>query len=335
MLPVIYGLSGLTLTPHERDFFRDADPLGYILFRRNVADRAQLRALTDSLRALSGRDDLPILIDQEGGRVARMVPPEWPAFPAGSAFARLWNIAPSSAIAAAKANAHAIALTLAEVGITVDCAPLLDVGTPDMTPMIGDRVYGDAPMQVAAIGRAVLDGLAAGGVVGVVKHMPGHGRAQVDSHLELPRVNAGADELEVDLEPFRTLSGAPMGMTCHCVFDAWDADRPATLSPTVIADVIRDRIGFDGLLMTDDIDMKALSGTAGEKAAGALAAGCDVVLDCWARMDEMVEIAGRVGALTEKGRERLDRAMGMRGIPEGDLDELITKRDALLGLVAS
>ncbi|WP_315763141.1 glycoside hydrolase family 3 N-terminal domain-containing protein [Sphingomonas sp. Y38-1Y] len=332
MLPVIYGLSGPTLTADERAFFRDADPLGYILFGRNVVDRGQLRALTDDLRALSGRDDLPILIDQEGGPVARLKPPEWPAFPAGPAFARLWEIAPVSAIEAARANAHAIGLMLSEVGISVDCLPLLDVAGPDTTPAIASRAYGEAPMQVAAIGRAVLDGLAAGGCIGVVKHIPGHGRARVDSHHELPRVAASDAELEIDLEPFRTLSHAGMAMTCHVVFEAWDAERPATLSPTVIEEVIRGRIGFDGLLMTDDIDMKALSGSAGDKAAGALAAGCDVVLDCWARMPEMVDIAGRLTPAGDAVLARLGRAMAGRCAAEGDFAELVAKRDALLGL---
>ncbi|UUL84114.1 glycoside hydrolase family 3 N-terminal domain-containing protein [Sphingomonas qomolangmaensis] len=335
MQPVIYGLSGLTLTADERAFFADADPLGYILFGRNVRDRAQLRALTDELRALSGRDELPILIDQEGGPVARMRAPEWSAFPAGPAFAALWQVAPISAIEAARCNAHAIALTLAEVGITVDCMPLLDVPVAGAATVITSRAYGDEPMQVAAIGRAVLDGLARGGVVGVVKHMPGHGRAGVDSHLELPRVTASDAELAIDLEPFASLADAPMGMTCHCVFEAWDAERPATLSPIVIEEVIRGRIGFDGLLMSDDIDMKALSGSAGDKAAGVLAAGCDVVLDCWGRMDEMVDIAGRVGEITPRARERLDRAMASRtaGVIEGDIAELTAKRDSLLALV--
>jgi beta-N-acetylhexosaminidase len=334
MLPVIYGLSGLSLTDDERAFFRDADPLGYILFGRNVADRGQLRALTDELRALSGRDDLPILIDQEGGRVARMKPPEWPALPAGPAFAALWDIAPASAIEAARLNAQAIGAMLAEVGISVDCLPLLDIRGPETTPAIAERAYGDAPMAVAAMGRAVLDGLGAAGVLGVVKHMPGHGRAVVDSHHELPRVAASDAELDADIEPFRTLARAPMGMTCHVVFEAWDAERPATLSPVVIEDVIRGRIGFDGLLMTDDIDMKALSGSAGEKAASALAAGCDVVLDCWARMDEMVDIAARAGSLSAKGEERLARALASLP-PRADLppvDELAARRDALLAL---
>ncbi len=333
MKPVIFGLSGPELTAGERDFFREADPLGYILFKRNCVDRVQMRTLTDSLRDLSGRADVPILIDQEGGRVARMAPPEWPAFPAGPAFDKLYDLAPSSAIEAARANGHALALMLAEVGVNVNCAPLLDVRQPETTPAVGERTFGSDPMQVAALGRAMLDGLARGGVVGVVKHMPGHGRGMVDSHYELPVVKASDAELERDIEPFRTLRAAPMGMTCHVVFEAWDAERPATLSPTVISQIIRGRIGFDGLLMTDDIDMKALSGTAGEKAAAAIAAGCDVALDCWARMDEMVEIAGRLGDASKATLVRLDRAMASVKPEEAPMDALLAKRDELLALV--
>ncbi len=333
MKPVIFGLSGPVLTPDERAFFAECEPAGYILFRRNVVDRAQVRALTDSLRALAGRDDLAILIDQEGGRVARMGPPEWPAFPAGPIFDAAYDRAPMTAIQAARANAHALGLMLSEVGITVDCLPLLDVAQPDTTEAVATRTYGSDPMRVAALGRATLQGLAAGGVVGVVKHMPGHGRASVDTHHHLPTVTATDEELEVDIEPFRTLNRAPMGMTSHIVFDAWDADRPATLSPVVIERVIRERIGFDGLLMTDDIDMKALSGTAGEKAAGAIAAGCDLVLDCWARMDEMIEIAGRLGEIADVSRARLDRAMASVGRATGDFAEMIATRDALLARV--
>src|SRR4051812_25687614 len=323
MKPVIYGLSGLTLTSEERAFFTSADPAGYILFKRNIADRAQLRALTDDLRAMSGRDDLPILIDQEGGRVARMGPPEWPVFPAGPVFDALYEIAPISAIEAARANAQAIALMLAEVGITVDCLPLLDVSQPDTTEAITTRALGSEPLRVASMGRAIMDGLRAGGVVGVVKHMPGHGRAKVDTHYHLPTVTASDTELEIDLAPFRALAGAPMGMTSHIVFQAWDPERPATLSPVVIEEVIRKRIGFDGLLMTDDIDMKALSGSAGDKAAGAIAAGCDLVLDCWGRMDEMEDIAARLDDISVRSRERLDRAMAtIAGVkPQGDMAE--------------
>ena len=332
MKPVIFGLSGPALTVDEAAFFAAAEPAGYILFGRNVVDRGQVRALTDSLRALSGRDDLAILIDQEGGPVARMKPPEWPAFPAGPAFDRMYDLAPMSAIQAARANGQALGLMLAEVGITVDCAPLLDVAQPDTTAAIASRAFGHDPMRVAALGRAMLEGLAAAGIVGVVKHLPGHGRAIVDSHHLLPTVTADEAALAIDLEPFRTLRHAPMGMTSHIVFDAWDPDRPATLSPIVIDRVIRGMIGFDGLLMTDDIDMKALSGSAADKAAGAIAAGCDLVLDCWGRMDEMVAIADRLDDIAPVSRARLDRAMAGRGPAEGDFAELIAKRDALLAL---
>ena len=311
------------------------NPAGYILFKRNIVERRQVRALTDSLRALSGRDDVPILIDQEGGRVARMGPPEWAAFPPGPAFDALYEIAPISAIEAVRANAEAIALMLAEVGINVDCLPLLDVVQPDTTEAISTRALGSEPLRVAAMGRAILQGLQRGGVVGVVKHMPGHGRAKVDTHYHLPTVTATDAELEIDLQPFASLKDAPMGMTSHIVFEAWDRERPATLSPVVIEDIIRGRIGFDGLLMTDDIDMKALSGSAGDKAAGAIAAGCDLVLDCWGRMDEMVDIAGRLGEMPAVSVARLDLAMatvaGARR--QGDMAALIAKRDALLALV--
>jgi beta-N-acetylhexosaminidase len=333
MKPVIFGLSGLELTADERAFFAEAQPAGFILFKRNVADRVQLKALTDSLRALSGRERLPILIDQEGGRVARMGPPEWPVFPAGPQFDALYEKAPMSGIEAARANGLALALMLAEVGITVDCLPMLDVAQENTADIITTRAYGREPMRVAAMGRATLEGLAAGGVVGVVKHMPGHGRALVDSHLSLPTVTASAAELEVDLAPFWALAGAPMGMTSHIVFEAWDKERPATLSPVVIEEVIRGAIGFDGLLMTDDIDMKALSGTAGDKSAQAIAAGCDLVLDCWARMDEMQDIADRLGDIAQSSRVRLDRAMASVGAPQGSFEEAVATRDALLALV--
>jgi beta-N-acetylhexosaminidase len=332
MKPVIFGLSRPVLTTEERAFFADVDPAGFILFRRNIVSRMQVKALTDSLRELSGRDALPILIDQEGGRVARMAPPEWPEFPAGPAFDRLYEVAPMSAIEAARANGQALGLMLSEVGITVNCLPLLDVAQPDTADIITSRAYGHEPMRVAAMGRATLEGLAAGGVVGVVKHMPGHGRAVVDSHLTLPTVTASAVALEVDLAPFRALSGAPMAMTSHIVFDAWDAEQPATLSATVIERIIRGAIGFDGLLMTDDIDMKALSGSAGDKAARAVRAGCDVVLDCWARMDEMIEIADCLPDMTDRSLARLDRAMAAAGTPTGSFDDLLAVRDRLLAL---
>lgn len=333
MTPAIFGIAGPALSPDERAFFREADPVGYILFKRNCVDRAQMKTLTDALRDLHGRVDLPILIDQEGGRVARMQPPEWPAFPAGAAFGALYDTAPVSAIEAARANAEALGLMLAEVGVSVDCLPLLDVRQAHANEVIGDRAYAHDPLAVAAIGRAVLEGLAAAGIVGVIKHMPGHGRVLVDSHKALPVVDATDAELAEDLLPFQRLAGAPMGMSAHIVYTAWDDARPGTLSPYVVGTIIRERIGFDGLLMTDDIDMKALSGTAAEKACGALAAGCDVVLDCWARMDEMVAIADECPALTAAGHDRLARAMATaRPGDPARFAELIDKRDQLLAL---
>jgi beta-N-acetylhexosaminidase len=334
MQAAIYAPAGLELSPDERAFFRDSDPVGYIVFRRNIESRDQLRALTSELRALHGRDDLPILIDQEGGRVARMRPPQWPAFPAAEAFARLYEKAPMSAIEAARANAAAIAVLLAEVGVNVDCLPVLDVRQPGATDIVGDRAFGSEPMQVAALGRASLDGLAAAGVVGVIKHMPGHGRALVDSHETLPVVSASLEELEVDVEPFRTLSSAPMGMTCHCVYTAWDPDRPGSQSPIVIREVIRGEIGFDGFLMSDDIGMNALGGGFDERARGVIGAGTDAVLHCSGKMDEMVEVASAVGALSEEARERLERAMAsVTGGPGcAPYAELADKRDRLLAL---
>ncbi|MBY0302528.1 MULTISPECIES: glycoside hydrolase family 3 N-terminal domain-containing protein [Sphingomonas] len=332
MKPVIFGLSGPSLTDAERAFFRAARPAGYILFKRNVETRAQLRALTDSLRELEGRDDVAILVDQEGGPVARLAPPEWPAFPAGPAFDRLYEIAPMSAIEAARANAHALGLMLADMGITVDCHPILDVARAGTTEAIAIRAFGHDPMRVAAIGRATMEGLIAGGVVPVVKHMPGHGRALLDSHFALPTVTADAAALEEDLAPFRALAHAPMGMTTHIVFEAWDRDRPATLSPVVIEEVIRGRIGFDGLLMSDDLDMKALSGTPAEKAAGAIAAGCDVVLECHAPIPEMEAIVAGLDDMAPPSRARLDRAMAGRTPAAGDMAGLIDTRDRLLAL---
>jgi beta-N-acetylhexosaminidase len=335
MTPLFLGMAGTTLSDAERSFFRDLDPAGYILFRRNVADRAQLRALTDALRAIAGRDDLPILIDQEGGRVARMQPPEWPAFPRAELFDRLYDIAPMTAIEAARHNAQAIAATLAEVGITVDCLPLLDVRQPGAHDIIGDRALGSEPMRVAAMGRAVIEGLRAAGVVGVVKHIPGHGRAMADSHVELPVVDAGVDALETDLDPFIALKDAPMAMTAHVVYPAWDAEQCASLSAKVTGQIIRGRIGFDGLLMSDDLGMHALTGGFGERATGVLAAGCDIALHCSGDMTEMEAIAAAVGPIETKAHERLNRAMAtVAGAkPNASVGESMAKRDALLAVL--
>ena len=334
MQPVIYGLAGQGLGDDERAFFRDSDPAGYILFRRNCGDRDQLRRLTDDLRSIHGRPDLPILIDQEGGRVARLQPPAWPEFPKAERFASLYRAAPMSAIEAVRANSQAIAILLREIGVNVDCLPLLDVRQPGATDIIGDRALGSEPMQVAALGRAVLDGLAAGGVVGVIKHMPGHGRATSDSHIELPIVDAGEEALAIDLEPFISLRNAPMGMMAHVHYTAWDDERPASQSPVVIEAIIRGRIGFDTLLMSDDLGMQALKGDAAERASAVLAAGCDLALHCSGKMEEMVGIAAIADEIGDKASERLARAMATIGdVAEGPAyDELAAKRDELLAL---
>ena len=335
MQAVIYGLEGFTLTDCERAFFRDAEPAGFILFRRNCENQNQLLRLTDSLREIIGRDDVPILIDQEGGRVARMQPPEWPAFPAAEKFANLYHAAPSSAIEAVRANARALALMLRSCGINVNALPLLDVRQEGATDIIGDRALGSDPMQVAALGRAVLDGMASAGVVGIIKHMPGHGRALVDSHKELPVVTAGAEELETDLEPFERLASAPMGMTAHVVYTTWDSERPASLSPTVIRDIIRERIGFDGWLMSDDLGMEALQGDFASRAAGVIAAGCDIALHCSGSMEEMVAVASAVPPMSAQGHDRLARAMASTRLDLDAVDfaEEIAKRDTLLAQV--
>jgi beta-N-acetylhexosaminidase len=334
MTPLILGLAGPSLTDDERAFFREVEPAGFILFKRNVVGRAQMRALTDELRAIAGRADVPILIDQEGGRVARMQPPDWPAFPPGVAFDRLYDVAPMSAIEAIRANCHALALMLRDVGVNVDCLPLLDVRQPGAHDIIGDRALGSEPLRVAALGRATLEGLKAGGAVGVIKHMPGHGRALADSHIELPVVDAPAEQLETDLQPFMTLNWAPMAMTAHVIYAAWDADQCASLSPKVIGEIIRGRIGYDGLLMSDDLGMHALKGSFTDRAAGVIAAGCDIALHCSGDMAEMQACVNGVGDISPRARERLDIAMATIA-EEADgvsFDSLIATRDTLLAL---
>ncbi|MEO0642760.1 MAG: beta-N-acetylhexosaminidase [Pseudomonadota bacterium] len=335
MTPAIFGCSGPRLTADERAFFREADPAGYILFARNCENPEQLRALTDDLRSLHGRERLLVSIDQEGGRVARLRPPHWSPYPAGEAFDRLYTLAPASAIEAARANAEAMALELAAMGITVTYHPPLDLRQPGAHDVIGDRALGADPMQVAAIGRAILDGLERGGVTGCIKHMPGHGRSMVDTHKEVPTVRESAAELESDIAPFRALSSARIGMTGHLIFPVWDADNPATLSPAIIRDIIRGEIGFEGLLLTDDIDMEALNDTIPNRAARAIAAGCDIVLNCWAKMDDMRGICAAVPALSEAASARLDAALEGTQIADeiaSTQGELLAKRDALLAL---
>lgn len=334
MTPAIFSIAGPVLAAEELALFRDADPAGYILFGRNIVDRDQLRALTDSLRAIHGRDQLLITIDQEGGPVARLKAPLWPRYPAGSAFDRLYDVAPTSAIEAARASAEALGLDLAEVGITCTHAPVLDVRQAGAHEVIGERALGSEPMRVAALGRAILDGLARAGVLGTIKHMPGHGRTTTDTHLAMPTVTASAEELETDLAPFRALAHAPVGMTGHLLFTAWDAEWPATQSRVVVEEIIRGRIGFEGLLLTDDLDMEALAGSVPDRADLALAAGCDLALTCWAKMEDMTEIARRHPIMSQGTAERLDRALTQIG-PPGDIArqaELLAKRDTLLAL---
>ena len=335
MQAAIYGLAGTELTAEEAAFFADSRPAGYILFKRNIESREQLRRLTNALRELEGHDEVPILIDQEGGRVARMRPPEWQSFPPGEAFDRLYQLAPSSAIEAARVNARALGLMLNEVGINIDCLPMLDVRQPGANDIVGDRALGSEPMQVASLGKAILDGLKSAGVLGVVKHIPGHGRAMADSHLELPVVDAGEEELAIDLEPFERLRDAAMGMTSHLLYTQWDAERPASQSPLVIHDIIRQRIGFDGFLMSDDIGMEALAGDHGQRAAACVAAGCDVALHCDGKMENMLLVANAVPEISPEGEARLSRAMAMRFTPDDEMDfaEAVAKRDALLALV--
>jgi beta-N-acetylhexosaminidase len=263
-----------------------------------------------------------------------MRPPVWPQLPSGEAFDRLYQAAPSSAIEAARMNARAIALMLKSSGINVNCLPMLDVRQPGASDIVSDRAYGGEPMQVAALGRAVLEGMASAGVVGVIKHIPGHGRALVDSHKELPVVHASDEELAIDLEPFERLAGAPMGMVAHILLTAWDSERPSSQSPLVIQQIIRERIGFGGFLMTDDIGMEALSGSAGERSAAAISAGCDCTLHCSGKFNEMLDIAAHVDALNPDAEARLARAMAGVLVPDDGpaFAEATAIRDELLAL---
>ena len=309
---VIYGVAGLALTQSEADFLRDADPWGFILFARNIGEADQVRALCADLRAAVGRD-APILIDQEGGRVARLRPPLVPARPAMDRFGELAKLDPHAAEEAAFLGARLIAEDCRGLGIDVDCAPVLDVRGPDTHDAIGDRALARDPQTVTRLGRAVADGLMAGGCLPVVKHTPGQGRAAADSHHELPRVTAPLSELEAtDFPPFAALSDLPMAMTTHIVFEALDADRPCTQSPIVIGETIRGRLGFDGLLMTDDLSMKALGGGFRERAERSLAAGCDVILHCNGDAGEMHAVAEGARALDADGARRADAALALR-----------------------
>lgn len=330
MTPLVLGLTGQRLTNDERALFRAADPAGYILFARNIGAPAAVRALTEELRALSGRDRLPIFIDQEGGRVVRLGPPHWPAVPAAAVFGEAFGRAPVTAIEAARLNARAIAAMLVDLGISIACLPVLDLPAPDAHDVIGDRAYGSDATTVAALGDATLRGLREGGVVGVVKHIPGHGRVTADSHSQLPVVAAGRDELDRDFEPFRRLASAPMAMTAHVVYTALDPHACASRSPVVV-DVMRRDIGFAGLLLSDDIGMHALTGTMERRAADVLSAGCDVALYCGGDFDSNARLCETAPAMTQAARQRLDLAMAWPAVPaDSDVASLATARDRLL-----
>lgn len=327
----ILGCAGTTLTAEEVAFFRDVKPWGFILFKRNIADPEQVRALTAALRATVGRDDAPILIDQEGGRVARLQPPHWRIYPPGRAYGELVANDPLTAREITRLGSRLIAHDLRSIGINVDCVPVLDVPDPQGHEIIGDRAYGDTPEQVATLGRAAAEGLLAGGVLPIVKHIPGHGRALSDSHLELPVVKAKLLELEIrDFAPFRVLSDMPMAMTAHVVYSAIDRNRPATTSKKVIKKIIRESIGFDGLLMSDDLSMKALSGDFKQRAKDSLSAGCDVVLHCNGDMAEMKAVMSGVGRLGKEARRRAQAVMGrLVKVPEPfDVAEARARFDA-------
>jgi len=330
----ITGVSGLELTATEREFIRAERPWGFILFKRNVETPEQVIRLLHDLRGTVGEPDAPVLIDQEGGQVQRLRPPNWPLYPAGAAFGNLYDIDPALGISAARLSARLIAADLADLGVTVDCLPLADVPVPGADAVIGDRAYGAEPKKVAAIARAVTDGLEQGGVLPVLKHIPGHGRATADSHLRLPTVDTSKEELErTDFAAFQPLADLPMAMTAHVVFSALDPAHPATTSATIIEQVIRGVIGFQGLLMSDDVGMNALAGSFAERTRGVFAAGCDVVLHCSGKLDEMREIAAETPELSGRALERARQALASRRVPQpfdrvaarAELDALITR----------
>jgi beta-N-acetylhexosaminidase len=302
----ICGCAGLALNAEERAFLRLEDPWGLILFKRNIADRDQVREVTRSFRECVGRADAPVLIDQEGGRVQRMAPPQWRAYPAAAAIEA--GLEPSRAEAAARLIARLIAADLIEVGINVDCAPVLDVAQEGTHAAIGTRAFSFRPERVAAMGRAVAEGLLAGGVAPVIKHMPGHGRARVDSHHELPVVDAARGDLKRDFAPFAALRDLPMAMSAHVLYTAIDPRRPATASPVVIAEVMRGEIGFDGLILSDDLSMKALDGSFEQRAAAVIEAGLDIVLHCNGDLEEARAVASASPVLAGASLQRAKAA---------------------------
>ena len=306
---VIFGCSGHEVTPDEAALFRVVNPLGFILFGRNCETPDQVVRLVTQLRDTVDRADAPVLIDQEGGSVRRLGPPHWDDVPPAALFGAIYQDDPKRAGQAAKLAGRLIAAQLAPLGISVTCAPVLDVSFPETTAAIGDRAFATDPSVIIELARVFCDGLSAGGVLPVAKHMPGHGRATVDSHIDAPRVSATAEELRAtDFVPFSALTDLPLGMTAHVVFDAFDRDNVATVSRTVIGDIIRGELGFSGFLMTDDIVMGALSGDLAARCEAALAAGCDAILHCSGEIDEMQEVSAVVPPLTKDARIRWQTA---------------------------
>ncbi len=330
----ITGVSGTELNAAERAFIRAERPWGFILFKRNIESPQQVTRLVEEMRRELGEPDAPVLIDQEGGRVQRLGPPHWPAYPAGAVFGRLYDIDPVLGRTAARLSARLIAADLRALGITVDCLPLADVPVEGADAVIGNRAYGTEPGKVADIARAVTEGLEQGGVLPVLKHIPGHGRATADTHFRLPVVDTPRAELErTDFAAFQPLADLPMAMTAHVVFSALDPAQPATTSATMINQVIRSVIGFQGLLMSDDVSMNALAGSIAERTRAIFAAGCDVVLHCNGKLDEMREVARETPELSGKALERARRALASRKAPQAfdrlkaraELDALIER----------
>jgi beta-N-acetylhexosaminidase len=333
----ITGTSGLILTAQEREFLRDERPWGFILFKRNVDTPLQVARLVQDFRETVGDADAPVLIDQEGGRVQRLSSPHWPVYPPGAVFGALYDRDRAAGLKAARLSAQLIANDLADLGITVDCLPLADVPAPGADAVIGDRAYGTEPDKVVAIARAVTEGLELGGVLPVLKHIPGHGRATADTHLKLPVVDASKNDLEaVDFAAFKALADLPMAMTAHVVFSAIDATQPATTSATIIEQVIRGGIGFQGLLMSDDVSMNALTGSIAERTRAIVSAGCDMVLHCNGELAEMRQVAAEAPVLSGEALKRAQRALAARKPPQPlDREAARAELDALTGAVSA
>jgi len=333
----ITGVSGLELGADERAFIRDERPWGFILFKRNIDTPTQVSSLVRELRDAICNPDAPVLIDQEGGRVQRLGPPHWPVYPPGAVFGALYDIEPKLGFQAARLSSRLIAADLIESGITVDCLPLADVPVEGGDAVIGNRAYGTNPDKVAAIARAVTDGLVEGDVLPVLKHIPGHGRATADSHFRLPIVDTSRKELETtDFAAFQPLADLPMAMTAHVVFSALDPAQPATTSATIINQVIRGVIGFQGLLMSDDVSMNALAGTIAERTRAIANAGCDMILHCNGKLDEMRDVARETPELTGEALERAKRALASRHPPRPfDRQAARAELDALINRVGT